>query len=444
MQDNKLEKSIGLSAALSTVVGGVIGSGVFFKPQVIFSTAGGAPGLGMLGWIVAGIITIAAGLTVAELAAIIPETGGMMMYIRKIYGERVGFLAGWVQVVLFFPGLIAALGVVFADQFVVLSGMESLKIPVALIVIFSVAFLNALGNKSGTTIQNVATLFKVAVLAVLIVAGFILGSGQNGVATPIVGKGVNAVSSFGQILLATFFAFDGWINVTALAGEMKDPGKDLPKAIVGGLSIAAAIYIVINLSYLWVLPAGELAKSISPASAVANRMLGPIGGKLIGIGIMISVFGACNAYSMTGARVLFALAEEGSLPKGEVLAKVNKRNVPGNAQIGQAILASLYALSGQFNLLTDFAVFSIWIFIVLSFIGVIIMRRRHPEIEREYKVPLYPVIPIIAIASGSFVLVNLLFTNTNLAMGGILITLLGLPVFEAKRRKLVRSQKSFE
>ena len=134
------------------------------------------------------------------------------------------------------------------------------------------------------------------------------------------------------------------------------------------------------------------------------------------------------------SRVLFALAEEGSLPKGEILSKVNKRNVPGNALIAQAILACVYALSGQFNLLTDFAIFSIWIFIVLSFIGVIILRRKQLEIERSYRVALYPLVPIVAIASGSFVLINLLFTNTMLALGGILITLLGLPILKQKEK----------
>ena len=135
------------------------------------------------------------------------------------------------------------------------------------------------------------------------------------------------------------------------------------------------------------------------------------------------------------SRVLFALAEEGSLPKGKIISKVNKRNVPGNALIAQAILACVYALSGQFNLLIDFAVFSIWIFIVLSFIGVIILRRKQLEIERSYRVALYPLVPIVAIASGSFVLINLLFTNTMLALGGILITLLGLPILKLKGEK---------
>ena len=444
MQDNKLEKSIGLFAALSTVVGGVIGSGVFFKPQIIFTASGGAPGLGMIGWVAAGIITIAAGLTMAELASMIPETGGMMIYIKKIYGDRIGFLSGWAQVVLFFPGLIAALAVVFADQFVALSGAASLKIPVAIGIIIVLAALNLIGSKSGGIIQNVSTVCKVAVLVILIVAGFVMGKGNNGIMTPVMGKGINPVTSFGTILLAIFFAFDGWINVCALAGEMKNPGKDLPKAIVGGLSIVAAIYLVINVSYLWVVPASQLASSAAPASDVATAIFGPVGGKLIGAGIMISVFGACNAYIMTGSRVLYAVAEEGIIPKSKMLSRVNKNNVPGNSIIALAVLAGLFALSGQFNLLTDFAVFSIWIFIVLSFIGVIILRKRWPEVERKYRVPLYPAVPILAIVSGLFVLVNLLFTNTLLALGGIIITLVGLPVYEIGKKKLVNTQKTYE
>jgi len=436
MENNSLKKNLGFSAALSTLIGGVIGSGVFFKPQVIFTATGGAPGLGIWGWIVAGIITIAAGLTVAELAVVIPKTGGMMIYMKDIYGDKVGFISGWVQSVLFFPGIIAALAVIFADQFVVLSGMNSLKIPVALFTIAILSYLNSLGSKSGSGIQIISTLCKIAVLAVVIVLGFALGKGGNPVMSPLVAEGVSPVSSMGKILIAIFFAFDGWINVTALAGEMKDPGKDLPRAIVGGLSIVAAIYLIINVSYLWVVPADVLANSVSPATTVANTILGPVGGTIIGIGIMISVFGAVNAYIFTGSRVLYALAQDSHLPKGAFLSQVNKNNVPGKSLLGTCIISCIYALSGQFNLLTDFAVFAIWIFIVLSFFGVIILRKRKPELERSYRVPLYPITPIIAIIGGSFVLFNQLFTSTLLAVGGIVIMLIGLPIYIIMDKKI--------
>lgn len=435
MENNNLEKTLGFSAALATVIGGLIGSGVFFKPQAIYTATGGAPGLGLLGWLLAGIITICAGLTAAEIAVVIPKTGGMMMYIKEIYGDRIGFLSGWVQSVLYYPGIIAALGVVFADQFSVIAGTTALKLPVALVVILLLAFLNTLGTKSSGFIQNISTLFKVAVLAILIVLGFILGKGNNPIASPMVAEGISPVSAFGQILLAIFFAFDGWISVTALAGEMKDPGRDLPKAIIGGISIVAAIYLIINVSYLWVLPSSTLANSVSPAGDVATAILGPIGGKLIGVGIMISVFGATNAYIFTGPRVLYALAHDGHLPFGDFFGKVNKNSVPGNAIWAMSILSCIYALSGQFNLLTDFAVFAIWLFIVLTFIGVFILRRKAPDIERSYKVPLYPVVPVIALLAGLFVLINQIFTNTPLAAASIIITLIGLPIYEAMRKK---------
>lgn len=430
MQENMLEKNIGLSAALSTVIGGVIGSGVFFKPQIIFTSTGGAPGLGVVGWLIAGLITITAGLTMAELAAVIPKTSGMMIYIKEIYGDKIGFLAGWVQVMLFFPGLIAALAVIFAEQFIVLSGLSYLKIPVAFFIIVLLSILNSVASKSGGIIQNTSTICKLAVLLILIFSGFLLGKGNNNIISPMVSKDVKLMSSFGQILLATFFAFDGWINVTALAGEMKDPGKDLPKAIIGGLSIVAAIYFIINISYLWVVPANELSSSVSPASTVAMKLFGPIGGSLIGIGIMISVFGACNAYIMTGSRVLYALSKDAVLPKSDFISRINKNNVPGNSILIISILSCIYAASGQFNLLTDFAVFAIWIFIVLSFIGVFILRKRMPDIVRTYKVPLYPFIPIIAILSGLFVLVNQLISNPLLSLGSIAIMFLGLLVYK--------------
>ena len=421
MENNQLQKNLGLGAALSTLIGGVIGAGVFFKPQAIYTATGGAPGLGMLGWVVAALITIAAGLTVAELAVVIPKTGGMMMYIEEVYGKKIGFLSGWVQALLFYPGMIAALAVIFSEQFAVLSGMAALKVPLAIVLILLVAFLNSMGSKSGSIIQNISTICKLAVLVGLIILGFVLGEGNNTVITPMAGEGVNVASAFGQILLAIFFAFDGWMNVTALAGEMKNPGKDLPKAIVGGISVV---------------PASELANSVSPASLVATRILGPAGAKVIGIGMMVSVFGATNAYLFTGSRVLYALAQSKHLPLSEKIGSLNKSQSPAFALLVLSLIAAVYALSGQFNLLTDLALFSVWIFIVLSFLAVIKLRKTQPNLVRSYKVPLYPIIPLVAIASGLFVLGSQLFNAPLLACGSIAIMLLGLPVYSIYEKKL--------
>lgn len=437
---NELKKTLGLSAALSTVVGMVIGSGVFFKPQAIYTATNGGPGLGIIAWILGGIITITAGLTAAEISAAIPKTGGMMVYIEEIYGQKLGFLTGWMQTVLFFPGTAAALAVVFAQQVAELMGYSptqmSVVLPVAVGVILLVALLNTIGSSLGGTIQTVATVGKLVPLILIIIFGFIKGNG-NPIIQPLVGTGVSAGGALGSVLIATLFAYDGWINVGAIAGEMKDPGKDLPRAIVGGLSIVMAIYIIINLAYLWVAPASELRDATAPAALVANRIFGPIGGKVITVGILISVFGALNGYLLTGPRVPYALAKIGIFPASETFGKLNKGGSPSNAIWLIAILASLYALSGQFNLLTDLTVFTIWVFYVFTFIGVMKLRKDKPELDRPYKVPLYPIIPLIAISGGLFVIVNQLITSTFIALGGIVITLIGLPVYSVTSKNRI-------
>ena len=435
----ELKKTLGLSAALSTVVGMVIGGGVFFKPQAIYSATGGAPGLGMLAWVIAGFITIAAGLTAAEISAAIPKTGGMMVYIKEIYGDRLGFLTGWMQTVLFFPGTAAALAVIFAQQVAVLFGQSdqnmTVVLPIAIIVILFLAVLNTVGSKLGGTIQTIATICKLIPLVIIMIFGFILGGGDNSITTPLVAPGISVGTALGQVLIAALFAYDGWINVGAIAGEMKNPGKDLPKAIVGGLSMVMAVYLVINLAYLWVAPASELAQASAPAAVVATKIFGPMGGKFITVGILISVFGGLNGYLLTGPRIPYALACEGKLPASKMLAKLNKGGVPSNSTFLIAILACLYALTGQFNLLTDLTVFIIWVFYVLTFIGVFKLRKDQPNLERPYRVPLYPVIPLIAIVGGLFVIVNQLLNATGIAVAGLVVTAIGLPVYSAMSKK---------
>lgn len=439
MENKGLQKNLGMAAALSTVVGMVIGGGVFFKPQAVYSATGGAPGLGILAWVLAGIMTITAGLTAAEVSAAIPKTGGMMTYISEIYGKKLGFLTGWMQTVLFFPATIAALAVIFAEQATGLMGNPALKLPLAVGIILLVAALNTLGSKTGGAIQTVSTVCKLIPLVLIMVFGFIKGSGQNEIMAPLVGEGISIGGVLGQLLIAVLFAYDGWINVGALAGEMKNPGKDLPKAIVGGLSLVMAVYLTINLAYLWVAPAHELASVAAPAALVAEKIFGPVGGKIITVGILISVFGALNGYILTGPRIAYTLASQKTLPGYNFLSKLNNAQSPANATIAMAILSALYALSGQFNLLTDLSIFAIWIFYVLTFIGVIKLRKDQPNLHRPYKVPLYPVIPMIAILSGLFVIVNQLFLagmqTTMISVGGLVITAIGLPVYNYMSNK---------
>ncbi len=448
MENKQLQKNLGVVAALSTVVGMVIGGGVFFKPQAVYSITGGAPGLGMLAWVIAGIITITAGLTTAEISAAIPKTGGMMVYIEEIYGKRLGFLTGWMQSVLFFPATIAAISVMFGQQTAILLGNESLVIPMTVGVILLVGMLNTLGSKTSGFIQTVSTICKLLPLVLIMVFGFIKGQGTNPITTPLVADGISPMGVIGQLLVAILFAYDGWINVGTLAGEMKNPGKDLPKAIIGGLSLVMGVYIVINLAYLWVLPASELANYASPASAVAEAIFGPVGGRLITIGILISIFGCINGYLLTGPRVTYALATQKTLPS--FLGKLNSKDVPANATIFMATLSAIYALSGQFNLLSDLSMFAIWSFYVLTFIGVFKLRKSQPNLHRPYRVPLFPIVPTIAICGGLFVVTNqLLFAginNTVMSIGGVIITLAGIPVFNymTKKNSIKKEEKEKE
>ena len=445
----KLQKNLGLAAALSTVIGMVIGGGVFFKPQAVYTLTGGAPGLGMIAWVTAGILTITAGLTAAEVSAAIPKTGGMMVYIEEIYGKKLGALTGWMQCALFFPATIAALAVMFSEQTISLLGLSSgLLIPLAIATILLIAILNTLGSKTSGAIQTVSTIGKLVPLAIIIICGFFMGEGNNPIVTPITAEGISPMAVIGQVLIAILFAYDGWINVGALAGEMKNPGKDLPKAIVGGLAAVMAVYLIINVAYLWVLPADQLATFSNPAAAVATALFGPVGGKIVTGGILISVFGCANGYLLTGPRVLYTLGTQKSIPGYKTIGALNKNNVPANATLVMDVVGCLYAMSGQFNLLTDLSMFAIWSFYVLTFIGVIILRKKQPDLHRPYRVPMYPVIPCIAIAGGLFVVLNqLLFagmTNTLISLGGVLVTLIGIPLYNVAQKQAAKEESTKE
>ncbi len=427
-----LKKNLGVFTAMSIVVGCVIGAGVFFKPYAIYQATGGAPGMGMLAWIFGGLASIFAALTFAEVAVLIPHTGGMVKYLGEVYNEKVGFLAGWMQTVIFYPAFLAGYGVKVGTELGEYIGQE-FALPIAIALIIVLVLVNSLGSRTAGATQVVSTVCKLIPLFLLMVFGFVLGKGGNPVFTPLVAEGKSAGAVLGSTLLAVLFAFEGWTNVGAIAGEMKNPGRDMPRAIVGGVSIIMAVYLIINMAYLWVIPADELMHLESPAAAVATRIFGNTGGLLIKIGIIISVIGAANGFLMSGSRVAYQLAEQKTLPFSGSLCRINKNHVPANSIILIGFLACLYSISGRFDMLTDLAVFSCWIFYTLTFICVMRLRRTHPELPRKYKVPLYPVIPILAILSGVYVVVSQLFMSgegaRNLSLVSICVTLIGLPVY---------------
>ena len=342
------------------------------------------------------------------------------------------------QTVIFYPAFLAGYGVTVANE---LGGSLSAryKFLIAMAVILFLVIFNIAGSKTASRVQILFTVCKLIPLFILMLFGFILGSSDSGVFTPIVAANKNTGGVLGSTLLAVLFAFEGWTNVGAIAGEMKNPGRDLPRAIIGGVSIIMFVYFVINVAYLCVMPAEEMMRLESPASAIAVKLFGSIGGTLIKCGILVSVIGAANGFLMSGSRVCYQMACDNTLPFSSALSALNGQCVPSNAVILIGILGTLYCLGGTFDMLTNLAVFSCWVFYTLTFVAVIIMRKKRPDAERSYKVPLYPFVPILAILSGAYVIFSQMFLSgasaRNLCILSAGVTLLGLPIFLLMQKK---------
>lgn len=434
----KLKREINLFGALATVMGTVIGAGVFFKTAAVTASTQ-STSLTLLVWLLGGFLTICAGLTVAELATAIPETGGAVKYIEAAYGKLPSFLLGWSQSLIYFPANIAALSIIFATQLINLLQLSTdYLLFIAIITAISITGLNLLGTKVGTTVQSAILVIKLIPLAVIVIWGLLTPGNGTVQLLPIeAGKDVSFAQGLSSALLATLFAYDGWLGVGAMAGEMKHPEKDLPKAIILGLSFVTVVYLLINYVFLKTLPIDQIAGNLNAASDASGVIFGQIGGKIVTIGILISVYGALNGYTLTGIRVPYAMALENELPFSNQLTKLSKKfTVPYTPAIFQLVIACIMMTVGSFDLLTDMLIFVMWLFSLLIFVGVFVLRKKQPDLPRPYKVPLYPVIPLIAIVGAVFILGMTLFTQTGLAMIGIVVTLLGIPVYFYKNKHI--------
>lgn len=425
-----LKKEIGLFEAITIVIGVVIGSGIFFKASSVFKNAG-TPMLGIMAWVVGGLITIASALTVAEIAVAIPKTGGVFAYIKELYGEKWAFLFGWMQTLIYVPGVAAALSIVFVTQatyFIPNLTPMTQKI-LAICILFFVMILNVLSTKLGSKVQVVATIGKLVPIFFIVIFGLVNGTAHD-FAVPVSASNTVGTAGFGAAMLGTLWAYDGWINVGNMAGELKNPKKDLPKSIIIGLITIIIVYILINAAIINIMPVSKVIASSKPASDAAVIIFGDMGAALIAAGIMISIFGALNGYLMTGVRVPFAMAQDNLFPFSKFFGKVNdKFQTPINTFIFEVILASLYVLSGSFDTLTNLVVFVMWIFFVMCVCGIFMLRSKYKELERSYKVPLYPVVPLIGIIGGLYILVSTFITDYLNAIYGIGITLIGLPIY---------------
>lgn len=426
----KMKKSLTTPEALSIVVGMIIGSGIFLKPGVILSSAG-SPTMALLAWVAGGVITLASALSIAELASAIPVHGGLYGYLEVLYGEIWGFLLGWVQTMITYPASVAAQAIAFASYAGLFLPMSDTgKTALAFSVLLFLLIMNILSTKYGGFIQTAAAVGKLIPLAGISVFGLAHTAKLN-----FESVGTVTASGFGAAVLGTLWAYDGWIGVTNMAPEMKTP-KKLPKVISFGIIFVIIVYTAFNFAVFKVLPLETAASSPVPGVEAANVLFGQKGTAFITAGIMISVFGSLNGYLMTSARVPLAMGEKRMLPFSRVFGRINGRfGTPANALIMQSALALIYILSGSFNALTDILVFVVWIFFTMGVFGVFVMRKKHPELKGSYKVPLYPLTPIVGIAGSLYILISTGISAPKNAVIGLMLTAIGVVVYRWLKKK---------
>ena len=418
-----MKRQISFGQALATVVGSVIGAGVFFKIGVITAQTGSSSTT-IFVWVLAGIISIASGLTISEIAASL-KINGAIKYLDYTYGRVWGFLFG------------GALSSIFGVQFVSLFGIQAKYANVvAILLVLFLLGINLIGTKFSSKMQSVITVLKIIPIILIIIWGIF---NQNKIAAPLlpltVGAGRSFSGAISQGLLSALFAFEGWIVVTNLANEVKNPERDLSRAIIFGLSAITLIYILINYTFLTVLPINQLVNNNDAAFQASMKLFGQFGGKLVTIGILISVYGAVNAFMLTGMRTPYILAQDNLLPFSEKIGKANiHTGVPVFGALIVDAIAIIMILLGNFTVLTDMLVFVMWTFNTMLSIAVIILRKREPELTRPFKVPWYPIIPIISILGGIFIVVSTIINQLVLSLIGIGLTLIGLPIYYYKQK----------
>ncbi|MEC2055710.1 amino acid permease [Peribacillus psychrosaccharolyticus] len=437
MGTEQLKKNIGFFVGTSLVVGTVIGSGIFMKPGIVLESSGDST-RALLAWLIGGLITLASGLTIAEVSTRIPKTGGLYAYLEEVYGRIWGFICGWVQTVIYGPAVMGALGLYFGSLLVSFFQLDSsLSTIVGIITVIFLGVVNSLGTRYGGIIQNVSTVAKLIPIFAIAIFGIILG--DQPVLNVSSGSSTAAIS-MGAAILATLWAYDGWMNVGFMAGEMKDPSKTLPKAIITGILIVMVSYLSVNIAMLHVLTAEQIIElGPNAANTAATILFGDFGGKLITIGILISIFGCLNGKILTFPRIPFAMAQNGLLPGAKQISKVHKTyKTPMNATIMQMVIAVIMMIVSDPDRLTDMAIFSVFSFYGLAFFAVFILRKKQPDVK-TYKVPFYPLTPIIAVIGTIYLVVNTVMDKPADALLSIGIGIIGLPLYWVLTKKKSRA-----
>ena len=486
-QGHHLVRRLGPLDATMIVVGSMIGSGIFIT-SAESSRLTGAPGWLLLAWALAGVMTMTGALCCSELAAMMPRAGGVYIFLREAYGPSVGFLFGWTLFLVIQTGTIAAVAIAFAkftgvfapaiatDNYIVapihlggyaISVSTEQLVAIALIVLLT--WTNTRGLETGKRVQNTFTFAKTAALLAVIVIGLSLGwkpesaarssawwdSWANGWSPQLAQPGLTAVGAFALVLLlgkamvGPLFAQTAWTNVTFIGGEVRDPGRNLARALLGGCALVVALYVAANLAYVAVLPFPEIqhAPQNRVAVAVMNSVFGRPGALAMAAAIMISTFGCNNGLILAGARVYYAMARDGLFFRRT--AAINRRDVPAAALVAQAIWTVFLALPRTVNTnpatgavsygnvytqLLEYIVSADLVFYVLLVVAVVVLRKRRPDAERPYRMWGYPIVPILSVVLAAFLIVDLAYLAPTTSGIGYLLVLSGIPVYFIWRR----------
>jgi APA family basic amino acid/polyamine antiporter len=435
-RDSSLPRRLGLWSAIAVLIGTTIGSGIFRSPAGIADKLPGPlPFLSI--WVVGGVFALCGALTLAEVAGAFPQTGGVYVFIRESWGRLPAFLFGWAELLIIRAAALGAISTTFSEYFLRVLGYDPRVAPfsryvhyVAAAAILLLAAFNYIGMKWGSLVQNVTTLAKTGALLVIIVLALAIGLPQTGGHfTPAAPAGSFTFARFGLALVSVLWVYDGWADVSFVAGEVKDPERNLPRVLIYGTLTIIALYLLANLAYLAVLPLEEIRHSKLVAADAADKLVGPIGVAFVSVAVMVSAFGTLNGSVMTGARILFAMAADGLLFKP--VATVHKRFQTPSVAIGlEAGLGVLFVLVGTFEQLADTFVTAIVPFYAMA-VGAVFVLRRRPEYNPPFRVPGYPVVPAIFIIATIMLLGNAIVDRTSRipTLGVLGVILLGIPIF---------------
>lgn len=437
-QPTQLVRGLTLMDGFSLVAGTIIGTGIFIKTAAMTQVAGSA-GYVLLVWVVAGLLSLSGALVYAEIGSIYPEAGGEYVYLRECFGDFSAYLYGWTRFLIASPATIAAYAVGAAtfmsgalplDQFGGTGGVA-----IAFIVIFTT--INCFAISVGGKVQSFLTILKVVLIVGLSIV-FLCSSHGSFAHFSQHASGFNGFpgwSAFGTAMLAALWAYDGWNNMPMVAGEIKDPKRNVPRSLILGMAAVLLVYGLANMAYFYILPNTEIVQSFSDtypnalpvATKAAQLVMGGLGASVLSILFVISALGAMNGSVMTGARVPFAMAEDGLFFKS--LSKVHSASkVPVISVIVQSVVACIFAASGKFDQLTNYVVFSSWIFYVLVTASIFKFRKKHPNHD-GYHVWGYPWMPIIFIIVATFLLINTVYTSRTDSLIGLGVIAAGIPFY---------------